>query len=98
MSNGVSSLGKNGMVNDSVPENHRAPIVPKHAPVPRAALSEHTSASIAEKCFDIWGILKMASVKSVECGNNSFSVNHNIRCRSKLLLLGFSKSVLVLIL
>ena len=54
--------------------------------------------SIAEKCFDIWGILKMASVKSVERGNNCFSVNHNIRCRSKLLPLGFSKSVLVLIL
>ena len=54
--------------------------------------------SIAEKCFDIWGILKMASVKSVEPGNNCFSVNHIIRCRSKLLLLGFSKFVLVLIL
>ena len=25
--------------------------------------------SIAEKCFDIWGILKMATVKSVEPGN-----------------------------
>ena len=54
--------------------------------------------SIAEKCFDIWGILKMASVKSVEPGNNCFSVNHNIRCRSKLLPLGFSRFVLVLIL
>ena len=42
--------------------------------------------SIAEKCFDMfWGILKMASVKSVEPGNNCFSVNHIIRCRSKLL-------------
>ena len=54
--------------------------------------------SIAEKCFDIWGILKMASVKSVEPQNNSFSINHIIRCRSKLLPLGFSKFVLVLIL
>ena len=55
-------------------------------------------ASIAEKCFDIWGILKMVSVKSVESGNNCFSVNHIIRCRSKFLPLGFSKFVLVLIL
>ena len=54
--------------------------------------------SIAEKCFDIWGILKMASVKSVSSGNNCFSVNHIIRCRSKFLPLGFSKFVLVLIL
>ena len=54
--------------------------------------------SIAEKCFDIWGILKMASVKSVVSGNNCFSVNHIIRCRSKFLLLGFSNIVLVLIL
>ena len=54
--------------------------------------------SIAEKCFDIWGILKMASVKSVESGNNCFSVNHIIRCRSKFLPIGFSKFVLVLIL
>ena len=54
--------------------------------------------SIAEKCFDIPGILKMASLKSVEPGNNSFSINHIIRCRSKLLPLGFLKFVLVLIL
>ena len=54
--------------------------------------------SIAEKCFDIWGILIMASVKSVESSNNCFSVNHIIRCRSKFLPLGFSKFVLVLIL
>ena len=54
--------------------------------------------SIAEKCFDIWGILEMGSVRSVESGNNYFSVNHTIRCRSKFLLLGFSKFVLVLIL
>ena len=40
----------------------------------------------------------MASVKSVEFGNNCFSVNHIIRCRSKFLSLGFSKFVLVLIL
>ena len=39
----------------------------------------------------------MASVKSVESGNNCFSVNHIIRCRSKFLPLGFSKFVLVLI-
>ena len=48
------------------------------------------SLSIAEKCFDIWGILKMASVKPVESGNNCFSLNHIIRCRSKFLPLGFS--------
>ena len=54
--------------------------------------------SIAEKCFDIWGILKMASVKSVGSSNNFFGVNHIIRCRSKFLPLGFSKFVLVLIL
>ena len=53
--------------------------------------------SIAEKCFDNRDILQMATVKSVEPGNNSFSINH-IRCRSKLLPLGFSKFVLVLIL
>ena len=54
--------------------------------------------SIAEKCFDNWGILKMASVKSVESGNNCVSINHIIRCSSKFLPLGFSKFVLVLIL
>ena len=54
--------------------------------------------SIAEKYFDIWGILKMAPVKSVEPGNNSWSVNHIIKHRSKFLPLGFSKFVLVLIL
>ena len=54
--------------------------------------------SRAEKCFDIWGILKMASVKSVEPRNNCFAINHIIRCRSKLLPLGFLKFVLVLIL
>ena len=31
---------------------------------------------IAEKCFDIWGVLKMTSEKPVEPGNNSFSMNH----------------------
>ena len=61
-------------------------------------LSTLDSISIAEKCFDIWGILKMASVKSVESSNNCFSVNHIIRCRSKFLPLGFSKFVLILIL
>ena len=54
--------------------------------------------SIAEKCFDIRDILKMVTVKSVELGNNSFSINHIIRCRSELLPLGFSIFVLVLIL
>ena len=64
----------------------------------RSVQNELTSTSIAEKCFDIWGILKMASVKFVESGNNCFSVNQIIRCRSKFLPLGFSKFVLVLIL
>ena len=54
--------------------------------------------SIAEKCFDVWGILEKATVKSVEPGDNSFNINHIIRCRSKPLLLEFSKFVLVLIL
>ena len=54
--------------------------------------------SIAEKCFDICGILKMVTVKSVEPGNNSFSINYIITCRSKLLPLGFSEFVLILIL
>ena len=49
--------------------------------------------SIAEK----FGV-KMVPVKSIEPRNNSFGINHNIRYRSKLLLLGFPKSVLVLIL
>ena len=40
----------------------------------------------------------MASVKSVEPEDNSFSINRIIRRRSKLLPLGFSKFVLVLIL
>ena len=62
------------------------------------AFENDSKTSIAEKCFDIWGILKMASVKSVESGNNCFGVNHIIRCRSKFLPLGFSKFVLVLIL
>ena len=49
-------------------------------------------------CFDIWGILKLVSVKSVEPGDNSFSLNHIIRCtRSELLPLRFSKFLLVLI-
>ena len=45
--------------------------------------------NIAEKCFDIWGILKMATVKSVEYGKNSFGINHIIRCGSKLCLWDF---------
>ena len=54
--------------------------------------------SITEKCFDFWCILKMASVKSVYLGNNFFMINHIIRCRSKLLPLGFFlKFALVLI-
>ena len=59
----------------------------------------------AEKCFEIWGILNMvpvksvgAPVKSVEPENNSFGINHIIRCRSTLLLLRFKKTVLALIL
>ena len=43
---------------------------------------------ITEICFDIWGILKMATVKSAEPGDNSFSIIQIIRCRSKLLPLG----------
>ena len=39
----------------------------------------------------------MGTVKSVEPGDNSFCINHMIRCTSKLLPLGFSKFVLVLI-
>ena len=39
----------------------------------------------------------MAIVKLFEPGNNSFSMNQIIRCRSKLLPLGFTKFVLVLI-
>ena len=65
---------------------------------PIVLLGDVQKASIAEKCFDIWGILKMTSVKSVEPGNNCFRADHNIWCISKLLLLGFSKSALVLIL
>ena len=57
-----------------------------------------TCAEHSRKYFDIWGILKVASVKFVEPGNNSFSIIQIIRCRSKLLLLGFSKFVLALIL
>ena len=57
----------------------------------------YPSTSIAEKRFDIWGILNVVPVKSVQPENNSF-INHIIRCRFKLLPLGFSKSVLVLIL
>ena len=52
---------------------------------------------IARKCFDIWDMFKMAPIKSVEPGNNSFSINHIIRCRSKLLPSGLSKFVLILI-
>ena len=67
-------------------------------PVVSMVMTNVLMLSIAEKCFDIWGILKMASVKSVEPQNNFFSINHIIRCRSKFLPLGFSKFVLVLIL
>ena len=41
-----------------------------------------TYAEHSKKCFDIWGILKMATVKFVEPGNNSFSIIKIIRCRS----------------
>ena len=53
---------------------------------------------IAEERFEIWVLLNTATVKSVEPENNSFCTNHIIRWRSKLLPLGFSKFVLVLIL
>ena len=54
--------------------------------------------STTEKCFDIWGILKMAPVKFVEPRNISLSINHIIRCGPKLLPSGFLKFVLVPIL
>ena len=38
----------------------------------------YPSTSIAEKCLDIWGILNMAPVKSVQPGNNSFSTLINV--------------------
>ena len=53
--------------------------------------------SIAEKCFNIWAIMKMASENSVKLGNNVFWINRIITFRSKLLPLRFSKFVLVLI-
>ena len=54
---------------------------------------------MADKCFDLWDILKIATVKSVEPRDNSFGIlNHIIICRSKLLPLGFSKFVLALVL
>ena len=53
---------------------------------------------MGKKCLDSKGILQMAIVKSVEPGNNSFSISHIIRCRSKLLLLGVLKFVPFLIL
>ena len=60
------------------------------------AISDAQQSSIAKKCFDIWVILKMATVKSLEPRNNSLRINHMIR--SKPSLLGFLKFVLVLIL
>ena len=51
----------------------------------------------SRKMFGIWDILKMATVKSVQPGNNFFKMNQIIRCKSKLLPLGFLKFVLVLI-
>ena len=62
------------------------------------AISDAQQSSIAKKCFDIWVILKMATVKSLEPRNNSLRINHIVRCRFKLSLLGFLKFVLVLIL
>ena len=50
-----------------------------------SVLFQHT-----RKMFDNWRILKMATVKSVEHRNNSFSITYIIRWRSKLLPLGFS--------
>ena len=50
------------------------------------AISDAQQSSIAKKCFDIWVILKMATVKSLEPRNNSLRINHIIRCRSKPLL------------
>ena len=61
-------------------------------------ISNAQQSSIVKKCFDIRVILKMATVKSLEPKNNSFRINHIIRCRSKPLLLEFLKLVLVLIL
>ena len=53
---------------------------------------------IAEICLDIWGILKKVTVKSVLTQEQFFRTNHIVRCRSKLLQLGFSKLALVLVL
>ena len=38
--------------------------------------------SIAEKCFKIYCVSKMASVNSVSSGNKFVRINHIIRCRS----------------
>ena len=54
--------------------------------------------SIAETCIHFGGILKIASVKSVQLGNKFFLINRIIRCIAKLLPLGFLKFALVLIL
>ena len=54
-------------------------------------LHEPTFTSIVEKCFDIWDVLKMAAVKSVEPGSNSFSINHIIRCKFKFFTVGIFK-------
>ena len=56
VSDGTFSMGRNDMVNTSVPveTSHRTPIVPKHTPMPKAAHKEvlpspkHTRASKAE--------------------------------------------------
>ena len=84
------------MCNNNVKENKNFTDTPVSEPSFQSPLIN--SQSMAKKWFDIWGILKMTSVKSVEPENNCFSVNHNIRRRSKLLLSRFLKFVLVLIL
>ena len=58
--------------------------------LPSFGLNSHLK-NIAKKCFDIWGILKMASVKSVEPGNHCFSVNNIIRCTSRSFSVGIFK-------
>ena len=61
--------------------------------------------NIVEKCFDIWGIVKLAPANLLSLGtiflallDVDLNLYRIIRCRSKLIPLGFSKFVLVLIL
>ena len=50
------SLGRNNMVNTSVPEksSHRTPVIPKYTPMPKAVLPspKHTSASKVEITYE----------------------------------------------